>query len=384
MSIFRKKARPSAVQMPPAQTKASETTTTETGEETNGDQTSTKVFNLIILDESGSMHSIYDQALSGANETILTVKNAQKQFPNQKHFITFVTFDGGFNRDTVRFIIDGVPADDVNTLGKNDYRPGGNTPLYDAIGVSLRRLEEQTEDGDQVLVTVITDGMENASREFSGHAVKALIDRLKEKGWTFVFMGANMNSTEVARGLSIDNSMDFEATCTGARTMFMKVNSSRMSHYSKLEKMRRSGAVYDRFDDFFDEKSKGSRITPDAITYLEPNEIFVFGSSINGRHDEGDAAIAAQRFGAVQGQATGPQGSCYAIAIDGATLGAIVAQVEDFISYAQAHQDKVFLVTKIGCGNEGLTVEQFAPLFERARSIRNICLPQEFWDVIGR
>lgn len=384
MSIFRKKkAAPSAEQMPPAPKEASEATITEKEEEMNEIQAKTNVYNLIILDESGSMHSIYNQALSGANETIQTVKGAQKQFPNQKHFITFVTFDEGSRRDNVRFIIDCAPADGVKTLGQSDYNPGGCTPLYDAMGISLTKIEKQTKEGDQVLVTVITDGLENASREFSGHAVKELVERLKAKGWTFVFMGANMDSAEVARGLSIENSMDFEATGTGAQMMFSKVNSSRMSHYSKIERMRRTG-MFDRDDDFFDMKSKGSRITPDAITYLEPNEIFVFGSNIYGQHNGGAAGIAASNFGAVQGQAMGPQGSCYAIATHGTTLEAIKAQVDEFISYAQSHPDKVFLVTKIGCGNAGFTIEQIAPMFEGARNVRNICLPQEFWYVIGR
>lgn len=379
----RRKGSPSAEQMPAAQNMASETANTQSKEEMNDIQTTTRVFNLVILDESGSMQSIYNQALSGANETIQTVKGAQKQFPNQKHSITFVTFDEGSRRENVRFIIDGVPADEVKTLGKSDYNPGGCTPLYDAMGISLTKLEKQTAEGDQVLVTVITDGLENASREYSGHAVKELVDRLKAKGWTFVFMGANMDSAEVARGMSIENSMNFDATEEGTQKMWCKVNSSRMSHYSKLERMRRTG-MFERDFDFFDEKSKDSRITPDVITYLEPNEVFVFGSNIYGQHNGGAAGIAASNFGAVQGQAMGPQGRCFAIATHGTTLEAVKAQVDDFITYAQSHPDKVFLVSKIGCGNAGFTVEQIAPLFEAARNIQNICLPQEFWYVIGR
>ena len=113
--------------------------------------TMTKIYNLIILDESGSMMSIYNQALSGANETIQTIRSAQASSDDQQQFLTFVTFDSG-NRTPVRTIIDTLPIDQVKDLTEDDYRPNGCTPLYDAMGKSLTALEHNVKDGDQVLV----------------------------------------------------------------------------------------------------------------------------------------------------------------------------------------------------------------------------------------
>ena len=127
----------------------------------------TNIYNLIILDESGSMGSIYEQALGGANETIQTIRAAQTSADDQKQFLTFVTFDSG-DRESVRTIIDTKPIEQVKDLTRDDYRPNGCTPLYDAMGRSLTALEQKVTDDDQVLVTIITDGMENSSREYSG------------------------------------------------------------------------------------------------------------------------------------------------------------------------------------------------------------------------
>jgi len=343
----------------------------------------TNIHNLIILDESGSMRRIYNQALDGANETIHTVKGAQAKFPDQKHFLSFVTFDEGSNPERVRFIIDGQPITDVRDLTSNDYNPDGCTPLYDAIGVSLNHLQKQVKGDDQVLVTIITDGMENASKEYNGASVKNMIDSLKKKGWTFVFMGANMDSGRVAKGLSIDNSMDFDATAEGSQTMFSRVNHSRMSYYSKVSGAKAMGIEHFCDNDFWNDNDDNTRTTPDIVTSLGGNEVFVFGSNILGNHNGGAAGQAAALFGAIQGQACGPQGRCYAIATDGATLEAIKAQEDQFIEYAATHRHHRFLVTRIGCGNAGYSPEQIAPLFIKAKDVKNICLPAEFWAVLN-
>lgn len=99
----------------------------------------TNIYNLIILDESGSMSGIYEQALGGANETIQTIRTAQSSAADQKLFLTFVTFDSGAG-ESVRTVIDTIPIDQVKDLAKDDYRPNGCTPLYDAMGKSLTAL----------------------------------------------------------------------------------------------------------------------------------------------------------------------------------------------------------------------------------------------------
>ena len=125
---------------------------------------SKRVFNLIIVDESGSMSIIRRQAFSGINETLQTVRNMQEQFPGQEQRVTLVTFDS-FN---TAWHYDNTPARQTKDLAWTDYSPSGGTPLYDAMGMAISKLNAQTSDADNVLVTVITDGEENSSKEWSG------------------------------------------------------------------------------------------------------------------------------------------------------------------------------------------------------------------------
>lgn len=184
------------------------------------------VYNLLIIDESGSMYSIYDQALSGINETINGIRNAQTDYPDQNQYVSIVTFEG-YGMDAVKTRRDRVPVSIVQDMSKADYRPGGCTPLYDAMGKAISHLDSCIKEGDAVLVTVITDGEENSSKEYSGSAIKELVARQREKGWTFAYIGANQDAVEVARGLNISNAMNFDATPEGTVTMSVKYEKAR-------------------------------------------------------------------------------------------------------------------------------------------------------------
>lgn len=155
-----------------------------------------KIYNLIVLDESGSMSSIYNQALSGINEVINGIRQNQEKYPEQRHFVSIVTFEGE-GMSGVKTRRDCVPVGEVADLTKKDYRPGGCTPLYDAMGKAISELDRKVEVGDGVLVTIITDGMENSSQEYSGRAVKNLVAMQRKKGWTFAYIGANQDAVEV-------------------------------------------------------------------------------------------------------------------------------------------------------------------------------------------
>jgi uncharacterized protein YegL len=184
------------------------------------------IYNVIILDESGSMSSIYDQALSGINEVLSGIRKNQEEFPDQQHYVSIVTFEG-HGIAGVKTRRDRVPIEKVGEFTRKDYRPGGCTPLYDAMGKALNELEGHISDGDRVMATIITDGYENSSEEYSGLAVKALVSRLREKGWTFAYIGANQDAVEVARDLNIANALNYDATPEGMVSMrfsFKKAN----------------------------------------------------------------------------------------------------------------------------------------------------------------
>lgn len=189
-----------------------------------------RVFNLIILDESGSMYSIVRQAITGVNETVQTIREAQKKHEDQEHFLTLVSF----NSENVKTIYDAVKAENVEELTDRQYCPTCCTPLYDAMGNALTDLRKNVADNDAVLVTVITDGYENASTEYDSKAVKALVEALKAKGWVFTYIGANQDVESVAATISITNTLSFSADSEGTEAMFATERKARNRWMNRL------------------------------------------------------------------------------------------------------------------------------------------------------
>lgn len=194
----------------------------------------TKIYNLIVLDESGSMNCIKQQTINGFNETVQTIASAQKKFPEQIHLVSLVSF----NSSEIKTVFDRVPVSQVNQLNDKTYSPDGNTPLFDALGLSLTRLRYQinTKENHQVLVSIITDGEENSSREFSGKMVKNLIDELKAMDWVFTFIGANIDVEQVASQISINNYISFNQSSAGTNAMYAREKNARMNMYDKMSK----------------------------------------------------------------------------------------------------------------------------------------------------
>ena len=207
----------------------------------------TRIFNLIIIDESGSMHSIKKEAIDSVNETIQTIRSAQKKHEDQEHYVSLVTFN-----DDVKTIYECVPVNEVKELTAETYRPNCCTALYDAMGISLNALRKKVAEDDKVLVTVVTDGYENASKEYNGKAIKALVDELKAKGWVFAYIGANQDVEAVAATISITNVMNFETTSTGTQVMTDRVNRSRERLYCCMAKPDFSAAEAN--ENFFDDE----------------------------------------------------------------------------------------------------------------------------------
>lgn len=197
------------------------------------------VYNLILLDESGSMSSIWRQALDGINETLNGIRKTQDEYPSQHQYVSIVTFEGNGVRG-VKTLRDRIPVENIQNLKDDDYRPGGCTPLYDAMGLSLNYLQHCVRDEDVVLVTIITDGYENSSNEYSVHNIKTLVDKLREKGWTFAYIGANQDAVEVAKGLNIDNAMNFDATPQGTVMMCLDYESARRDFSRQVDRMAKS------------------------------------------------------------------------------------------------------------------------------------------------
>ena len=166
-----------------------------------------RIYNLIILDASGSMASIYDQALSGVNETIETIKTAQHDMPELLQFLTLVSFSNA--GEPLEVMNKLTPIELVAQKTSKDYTLRGMTALYDAIGDSVTELRNTITKNDKALVTIITDGGENDSERWTEHSVKQLIERLKEQGWVFTFIGANQDVEYEAGRVGVTNTLKF-------------------------------------------------------------------------------------------------------------------------------------------------------------------------------
>lgn len=185
-----------------------------------------RVLNLIILDESGSMSGLEKVSVDGVNETIQTIKSSYEQLPEQKQLMTFVTFSDKYGKPyRKRFELADISP--VDSYPPSEYQPGGMTPLYDTMGETLTELEIVATENDIVLVTIITDGYENSSREYDAEKIHALVKRLDEKDWVFTYIGANQDAILEARKIGINNAMNYSADEKGTREMWAKEKQSR-------------------------------------------------------------------------------------------------------------------------------------------------------------
>ena len=193
----------------------------------------TQVYNLVILDKSGSMDSIRKEAVDGYNETLGTIRAAQdKHRDTQEQFVSLAVFCGC----GIEMIYDKTPIQDADKLKPEQYEPCCVTPLYDAIGITIKKLKHDIRDVEDaaVLVTIITDGYENASKEWSGAAIKKLIDECKEEGWMFAFIGAGEDVVKTASTISITNTIVWHKSSQGTKDMFDQTNSASTRFYDKM------------------------------------------------------------------------------------------------------------------------------------------------------
>jgi len=201
-----------------------------------------QVHNLIILDESGSMHSIKSTIIQGFNELVQTIHGIEKQFPEQEHFVSFVTFNS-LGEKLLHFM---EPAGKLHQIDEKSYNPDASTPLYDAMGFGMNKLK-QALDGQtdyNVLVTILTDGEENASREFSGSDIKKLVEELKQNNWTFTYIGTDHDVEKIAFSLSITNTMVFEKNDDDIKSMFAKDQSARYNYSKKIRSKEDTSTNY--------------------------------------------------------------------------------------------------------------------------------------------
>lgn len=197
-------------------------------------KTKHQVHNLIILDESGSMESIKKTIMQGFNEIVQTVKAIAKQYPEQEHFISLISFNG-LGKKILHFI---DPIEKLEIIDDSRYKPDATTPLYDAMGFSFAKLKQvlQGTKDYNVLVTIMTDGEENASKEYTGYDIKKQIEELKLNRWTFTYIGADHDVEKFAMSISITNTMTFQKDEANMKDMFVKETKARFNYSERISK----------------------------------------------------------------------------------------------------------------------------------------------------
>ena len=165
---------------------------------------------VFILDESGSMWHLKNSTISSFNEMLESQKNLDSKFPA---YLTTVVFSNNMKK-----ICDHKEIHEVENMTSENYKPNGCTALMDTLGKTINEMSEINKDNDKnVIFIIITDGYENASREFKREDIKKMIEAKREMGWNFIFFGANIDSNKEAEGLGIDKKYtgNFEATAKG-------------------------------------------------------------------------------------------------------------------------------------------------------------------------
>ena len=192
------------------------------------------IYYLLIIDQSGSMMPLRQMAISSINETLQTIRSFNEDRNVSEPFVSIVTFSGD-GRKGVKTVRDRISASCINDFEEKDFVPNGCTPLYDAIGLSVTSLEKNIRPCDKVMVTIITDGYENTSEEFSATSIKSIIDMLRRKGWTFGFIGANQDAVLTANGLGIRNALNYDCTEEGMSRMSERMSDSLRCYEDRIE-----------------------------------------------------------------------------------------------------------------------------------------------------
>ncbi len=157
---------------------------------------------VFILDKSGSMSGLEKDTIGGYNSMFEKQRKVEGEC-----VVTTVLFDNNYE-----LLHDRIDIRGIKPITENEYQVGGTTALLDAIGrtvqkiVSVQKNTAREFRAEKVMFVIITDGEENASREYSSETVKKLIEKQKKEGWEFIFLGANIDAVETASQFGIDES----------------------------------------------------------------------------------------------------------------------------------------------------------------------------------
>ncbi len=168
-----------------------------------------KTFYHIILDQSGSMSDCVNQTLKGLADQRKEILAIANEFPGQEIRVGLTVFD-----HNIELKYSNLSVTELSRMNSFHYKPNGQTALLDAIGMSVAATQRlMVNEGDSAVIIILTDGYENASKEYSHKQIKELIQAKEETGkWSFTYLGATLDAVEIARSMNIkaENSFAFE------------------------------------------------------------------------------------------------------------------------------------------------------------------------------
>ena len=219
----------------------------------------TKVYNLIILDESGSMKAIRQGAVTCLNDLIGTVRKEAEGNPLLEQYLILFTFNSDGIREQIPLVRVG---DDETRLDPQDYRPQSLTPLYDAIGKATGRLRVLLDEKADyaVLVTILTDGAENSSMIYNGETIASIIRQLSMQAWVFTYIGTNHDVQAEASRIGIRNAGTFHYRDEGIVDFMRSESENRRAFYRSLSEEGFSG----RRDRYFDDVQTDLAVFPEG------------------------------------------------------------------------------------------------------------------------
>lgn len=220
----------------------------------------TRVYNLIILDESGSMKTIRKGAVNSINDLIGTIRQEAIRNPPLEQYLHLFTFNSDGIREQIPLVRVG---EESIRFDFQTYRPQSLTPLFDAIGKSTGRLRVLLDEKDDyvVLVTILTDGGENSSMVYNGETIASIIRQLSLRDWVFTYIGANHDVEAVASKIGIRNVRTFHYRDEGLVEFMRGESEFRKSFYRSLGTAD-VGLKRDRYFETEVATSEASRTTP--------------------------------------------------------------------------------------------------------------------------
>ena len=189
---------------------------------------------VFIIDKSGSMSGLENDTLGGFNRLL----HEQKEL-DERCYVTTIFFN-----TNVSLIHDRTELSEIVPLKRDDYKPGGATALLDAMGYAIAKTERMLKGTlrhnhpHNILFVIITDGEENASREYSKQTIKELVTHKEKEGWVFTFLGANIDAFAAADNLGIrrEYAHEFVADEAGLNIMYNNVSAHIMKERKKVKK----------------------------------------------------------------------------------------------------------------------------------------------------